>query len=513
MLFAGVSSVQYAPGYTDFTYLVNGSWLNSPKIPGYGAETWTPIIAETAMWHENFTGKAMVMDRPIRGKSPQAMIEQALKQGYAKGYGKPKVIFSVSPAGVGGFGILAGNELKKMKWVKVPVVDISFAVFFLAEGISKAGYPVKLAFLVRDDDQMGIDSDWPFAAVLISAALLTSGLIACFIVNGYKFFLHLKYTRGITTAKIFFVIDLLANFMRFWYVAVNPFFLARFGYTWTTICSATHVALSVICTLLLALKWRELLQQTKLKVTLFLTTFRWPFIIIAILIFLLEFVSSALRGHWFDTGKITQASTSILLILAFIIAGLLFVSGGQIMCHLSKAVGSKRRVWQLSRTTILILFSGIGLLLWASLQIAYLVTLYHTKTITIQSVQIYFLFGFSGLIISSLLQNWAMPFPSQMHEGYSARSTQSSRHSIKPGPITFGSKTSAVSPHGSTEPDFDDGSKSARSNIIPLTARLEEEDELEDSSDDPESQLNNDAHDGNHDQEYETTSSSDESSE
>lgn len=224
--------------------------------------------------------------------------------------------------------------------------------------------------------------------------------------------------------------------MRFWYVAVNPYYLSGFDYTWTTMCSATHVALSIICTLLLALKWRELLLKTKLKVTLFLTTFKWPFLIVSVCIFLLEFISSALRGHWYDVTKISQVSLSILLILAFIVSMLLFVSGIQILIHLSAAVGSKRRIWTLSRTTFLILFSGIGLLLWSMFQLSYLVRVYAVKNATIFFAQFISILGFAALLGASFLQNWAMPFPpgiGGVSKGASTAPTRSEgsiRHSV-----------------------------------------------------------------------------------
>lgn len=410
MLAQSTVGLAYAPGYFDFTAYVNESLLLAPRLLGYGADYWDPITGETRMWYEDWTGKLLVLDQMIHGKSPEATCRKALKEGYAKGYGKPLAILSPSSGGLGGWGVLA-RDYSDMSDVKVPAVDISIGIWLLAKGLSDQGYPTQLGLIVRDDDRT--PPGWTFAGILISSAILTALCLSCFIVMGFKFRLHLLYTHGVTTAKIFFVLDLIANLMRFWYVAVNPFYMSAFDYTWTTICSATHVSLSIICSLLLALKWQELMLRSKLKVTLFLTTLKWPFIIAGTLIFLLEFISSALRGHWFDITKINQSSLSILLILAFLCSLLLFVSGAQIMCKISTAVGNRRRLLQLSRTTILIMISGLGLFLWAILEIVFLITIYakHVRRATPFSIQMISVFQFAGLFLTSLLQNWAMPIP------------------------------------------------------------------------------------------------------
>jgi hypothetical protein len=405
--------LQYAPGYFDFTYILNGTFLIAPRLSGYGNTSWSPVIGETRMWYEDYTGKILVLDQMIRGKSPEKTLRDALKAGKAKGYGDPIVIFSPSSAGLPGFGELS-RDYSDVSDIKIPTVEVSIVVWFVAKGLSDEGYPTQLGFIVRDDDIAPVTA-WHFGASVISATFLTTFCIACFIVCIYKFRLHLIWTHGITTAKIFFVLDLVANFMRFWYVGVNPFYLSKFDYTFTTICGATHVSLSIICTLLLALKWQELLLKSKLKVTIFLTTFKWPFIIAGTAIFLLEFISSALRGHWYNVTKINQSSLSILLILAFLTAMLLFISGAQILMQISHAVGSKRRVFQLSQTTILIILSGFGLLIWSILQMVFLITIYApsppVRRATPFSIQMGNVFQYVALFSASFVQNWAMPIP------------------------------------------------------------------------------------------------------
>ena len=422
MLASGCSALAYAPGYYDFTYLVNGTWLVAPALDRYGADHWEPFVVETAMWYENYTGKALVLDLAVRGKSPETSCREALKAGTAKGFGKPKAIFSPSPGGIGGFGAIS-RDYSDMTFVGVPTVDISQAVYMLAKGISDAGNPVPLGFLVRDDDFNPLARKFNFSIALVCSTFLTSACIACFVVNVYKMRLHVIHTHGITTAKIFFVIDLVSNLLRFWYVAVNPFFLSRFAYTWTIMCSSIHVALTIITTLLLALKWRELLHQTKLQVNVFLSTFKWPFIVVASAIFVFETISSALRGHWYNATKITISSQSILIIVCFVVVVLLYVSGIQILLKVNQAVSNKKKVLQLSQTTILILASGLGLGLWVILSTAYLIAIYHYHFADVFYAQLSSVFSFVGLFACSFLQNWAMPIP--------AKATSSKQGSIR----------------------------------------------------------------------------------
>ena len=435
-----VSSLSYVPGYFNFTANVNGSLLAAPALMGYGVDHFPTFIAATAMWYENCTAKACVLDRPIHGKSPEDTVRSALKFQKSKGYGTPKALFLPSTVGLAGFGQLS-RDFSDVSWVKIPTLDVSVAVFMLAQTVSGRGYPTQLVFEIRDDDVGPVEKAWPFGDVVISAAVLTALVLICFGTNIYKFVIHLKYTQGVTTAKIFFVLDLVANFMRLWYTTVNPYFTARFDFTFTTICAQTHVALTVICTLLLALKWRELLLKTKLHVTVFLTVFKWPFIIGGTLVFLFEFITAAFRGHWYDISTVSKVSTSFLIVASFLCATLLFVSGIQILMHLSKAVGSKRRLWTLSSTTFLILISGVFLLLWSVLQMVYMIEVYRpsVKIITqslVHRVQIIQVCSMASLLICSFLQSMAMPLPAEFVSSNTNTNTRNSmasshsRHSI-----------------------------------------------------------------------------------
>lgn len=414
-LAVATSALKYAPGYIDFTSTVNGSFMNAPVITGYGVDRFEPMVVETAMWYENYTGKAMVTDEIIHGISPETTVKRALKAGEKRGLGRPKIIFIPSALGIAGFGNVA-RDYSDVSWIKIPVVEVSLGISRLARELSKRNYPTKLGLLVRDDDTGPVGEAWTFGHVIISSALLTPICISAFAINIYKFVLHIKFTRGVTTAKIFFIIDLFANFMRFWFVTVNPFWTGRFDYTFTTICVRTPIALAIICTLLLALKWRELLLKSKVTVKPFLNVFKWPFIVMSVAIFTFEFVASALRGHWYDIAMVTKVSTCFLLVASALCAILVFISGAQIMCHLGAAVGSKRRLWQLSQTTILIIASGFGLFLWASLQVYWLILLYGRGTIIptpkmMLQIQLIGVVGCGSLLCTSLLQNLAMPIP------------------------------------------------------------------------------------------------------
>lgn len=191
-------------------------------------------------------------------------------------------------------------------------------------------------------------------------------------------------------------------------------------------CNTTHVALSCICCLLLALKWRELLLRSKLQVTVFLTTFKYPFFAVATFMFLFEFIASAFRGHWYSLTPINEASWSMLVIMAVTVSVLLLVSGGQILMHLKNAVGSKRRIFQLSWTTFMIMGSGIFLLIWAILLLILLIGLYAEHKGSVVWLNTNSSLSFACLLFASLLQNLAMPIP---RPGYdtTASTTHASR--------------------------------------------------------------------------------------
>ena len=412
-LLGTASAYHYIPGQIDWTSVINGTWEITPIMIDYGADHFGEIVTSTAMWWENYTDKALILEIANKGKSVETIVKRTLKEGTAKGYGKPRMLWIPSPAYLAGYADIA-RDGTNMKWVGIPTVEISYPVWYLNKLLAEAGWqvegvPVSFTVAVRDDEHNPI-STWSYGAIVISCVLLTACCLACFTVNFYKLYYHLRYTSGATTAKIFFCIDIFANFMRFWFVCVNPYYVNRFGYTWTNMCSTTHVALSLICTLLLALKWRELLLKTKLQVTIFLDTFKWPFFAFSTFIFGFQCISSAMQGHWYDISKTNIASLSILTINTFVICVLLFFSGTQIMLQIRKAVGSRRRVLQLSQTTIIILCSGFFLFVWFVLELVFLITTYKTGTNVrlINSVSVTQLFC---LFFASFLQNWAMPVP------------------------------------------------------------------------------------------------------
>lgn len=264
---------------------------------------------------------------------------------------------------------------------------------------------------VRDDEQNPAATAWPGPVVILVSIILSSLCIACYCINFFKFYHHLRYTNGITTAKVFFTIDILANFMRLWYVCINPFYLSKLNYTWTTMCSTTHVGLSCVCCLLLALKWRELLRRQKLQVTVFLTTYKYPFFIMGTFIFLFELVASAFRGHWYSLTPLTLTSISFMMIIASATSSLLIASGIQIILHLRKAVGSRGRIARLCWTTTTILLSGVFLLIWALINLYSILGLYTHRGITVTTLNVNSSLSFACLLISSLLQNWSMPIP------------------------------------------------------------------------------------------------------
>jgi hypothetical protein len=463
------------PAYADFSFLVNDTWAMTPRLKGYGMDNWEPLTLQAVMWYEDFTGKAVVLDTPNHGISPETIARRTLANATKNGWGKPALIMQVSAGGVAGFGEFA-RDFSDVSDIGIPCVDVSVAIYYLAQYTSDNKIP--LTVIVRDDDPNPITFFWSFPTALFCAIFLSACCIACFVVNAYKFYLHLRRTRGITTAKVFFVIDDAANFMRFWYVCINPFFVNRFAYTWTTMCTTTHISLSIICTLLLALKWRELLLKSKMKVVMFLQTFKWPFFAASSITFAVEAVSSAMRGHWFDITKLSQISWSFLIIMCFAVITLLYISGIQVLTQISKAVGSKRRVLQLSQTTILILVSGLFILLWGVIQMTYMIRRHALNAITNpKEVQILNVIQLFGLFFASLLQNWAMPIPgvdtpngSTKRGSKTDRTTSTARESsVKPTHSTNTNSTSRKT-HDANPLDSDDSTSSNDSEGPPIGA-------------------------------------------
>jgi hypothetical protein len=425
LILVGTEALEFPEGPYKalFSSVVNGTYTWSPVVTGYGVDRFPQMTVNVYRDIYNWSGNAVLMAEFNKGKSPEKSIRKMLKDGEAKGYAPPKMIMLWGGLISAGFGQYS-RDFSDVSDIKIPVVEVSLYFYALVTLLNNqtAHSPtgvLPITVIVRDDDKDPMILQWSYAVSVICAIIMTSLCVACFSVNIYKFFLHLRYTSGITTSKIYFAIDFVANVFRFWYVCINPFYLNKFNFTFTTLCTTTHMALTIVCTLLISLKWQELLRRTKLHATMFLSAYKWPFIVAASIIFIVELVSGALRGHWYAPGKLPLVSWSFLTVVGFIVTTLLFVSGIQILIQIRKAVGASRRIWQLNTTTILILASGLFLLAWSITEMAYLIKSFRLAKINLKqlnaitTVQFIFLFG------CSFLQSWAMPIPG----GFGSRSS------------------------------------------------------------------------------------------
>jgi hypothetical protein len=395
--------------------VVNGTNLLSPVVKGFGMDRFSPLTVGVVRDIYNWSGRAVLLDQFNKGRSPEKSIRKVLKEGASKGYAPPPLIMVWGGLPSAGFASRIRDD-SDVSDINIPVVEVSAYFWALTTAINnqtlRAGSLSPVTVIVRDDDISPLDLSWPFGSTVIAAIILTAMAVACFLANIYKFVIHLRDSEGLTIPKLYFTIDNVANLMRLWYVCANPFFINKFAYTWTTICTTTHMALTIICTLLLSLKWQDLLIRTRVKATIFLSTFKWPFIVVAAIIFAVEFVSATLRGHWYNINEFAKVSWSFLTVAGFIITTLLFVSGVQILGEIRKISDHKgSRVWKLSRTTFLILISGLFLLAWSVTEMAYLIKIFKVQKITLVETNVITALQFAFLFGCSFCQSWALPFP------------------------------------------------------------------------------------------------------
>lgn len=434
---------------------MNGTFLWSPIVKGFGTDIFSPKIVDVVRDTYNWSGRAVLLGLLSNGKSPEANVRNTIQKGLRLGYGMPTAVLIQGGLPYAGFATYTRDN-SNMESVQIPVIEVSLRFWILVTVFNNVtageGALMPVTVVIRDDDRSPLENDWPFSAVLVSATVMTALCLACFAVNIYKFQKHIRHTDGLTIPKLYFLIDNVANFMRFWYVCVNPFFVNQFAYTWTTICTTTHMALTIICTLLLSLKWQELLQRTMVRATMFLSKFKWPFIVTSLIIFAVEFVSSTMRGHWYSLDKLPVISWSFLVVAGFIVCLLLFISGTQILWQISSVtLPSSGRIWQLNRATIFILGSGVCLLAWCMTEMVFLIRTYRLHKVTLLATNLMTALQFVFLCLCSLLQSWAMPIPSLPYTPPNAPTPSSaalmdSAASYRPGVGTMSGKDSVTSP-------------------------------------------------------------------
>ena len=405
--------------YVNFT----ATDLMSPIFSGFGAnhfnQTRVAVVRDTYNW----SGRGLLVDAVQNGHSPEQTIKRALAAGAALGYAKPQMIYIWGGLVDAGWAARSRDN-SDVAYIGVPVLQVSLKVWaavtavgqLTANASADGRTPLAVGVVARDDDLDPFLLQWSMSATVTVALLLTSAALACLTVCVYKGYYAFRYgPRGVTIAKAYFVIEFVAEVCRLWYACANPFFVNDFAFTWTTMAAATPMALGVICTLLLALKWQEILAKRKFKTsTVFLDRFRWPFIGAASAIFCVVFVSASFGGYWYAMNTFSEVANSFLIIMGVIVTVLLEATGVRILLELraARAVDVAKSGTQHVRfTTWLIMLSGACLLGWCACQVAVFVMSAVTLNITLTTLNVLTTMQFVFMFVCSFAQSWALPVP------------------------------------------------------------------------------------------------------
>jgi hypothetical protein len=132
---------------------------------------------------------------------------------------------------------------------------------------------------------------------------------------------------------------------------------------------------SVTTTLLISLYWAEIMRKKDAAVSTFLKKSKWPFIIISIGLFTLEWVGVGFRSLWYDVNLLTTLISVVYFVFLVLPTGMFIIYGHKIQMRLRQNRGAhsdtSRRLLQATR---LLIISGIGMLIMCAFVVLPLVT-------------------------------------------------------------------------------------------------------------------------------------------
>jgi hypothetical protein len=235
----------------------------------------------------------------------------------------------------------------------------------------------------------------------------------------YKMQAHVRsYGCKPTIAQIVFWIDILANLLRIWFIFVSRNFASGVMFVFSTMASSLSWPLNIITVLLVSIKWNELTSANNVKQSLFLSTYRKPFLIVSGLMFLVELVSTTTRGLNYPIEILAGVSWALLMICTVTVCIMLWYYGTKVLRHLRKveesgaASGGGGKMRAMRRATIGMMIAGGFLFLVVIAFLFSIIAQFSVKRTLLTSI-IFVVVSFIALDLASMVQLLSFPTPSR----------------------------------------------------------------------------------------------------
>jgi hypothetical protein len=175
---------------------------------------------------------------------------------------------------------------------------------------------------------------WYAVQALMSIFCFTALIMALY--KLVRFLRWRGFEGGVPQICLFF--ETLGNLFRVLYWAIDPIFLMRgaWSYAVSNILLSIHVPMFVASTLCLSLHWHEILSQATVAVPLGLSKFKWSFVVIVVVLFILEFISAGLRALDNEIFALVVISAVIALIVTIGTSAFFLVTASRVVQFLSR---------------------------------------------------------------------------------------------------------------------------------------------------------------------------------
>jgi hypothetical protein len=278
-------------------------------------------------------------------------------------------VVAISELRVAGAGRYFRDRADDVSMVRIPVVEISsYNGALLWPVVSNASNQVVIWLYDQDLNAWKdfLDSTW---AIIVGFCVGVPAAVNLGLAVFKLVMLFREYRCTPTVPLTLFLLEIAANFFRVWFGIINFYFRWGFMYLFTTVASTISWPCSLTTTMLISLKWLEVSSSNILGKGQVLSRFRTVFLVASLFVFILEFVSSILRGLHYPIPLLSGISWLILSAVSFVVVALLWFAGAKILRQLNRSIavhpGDGNPAVAARRQTIALMASGGPLLVVA----------------------------------------------------------------------------------------------------------------------------------------------------
>jgi len=343
--------------------------LSPPPLANKTFDTPRDTVIGPRNWTFDVTGQ-LVFENTSDLKNKVVIVTDyqyvSLAANYYWAHGASAIVLSQlsSPLNIPGYLIIdwdGGNSSS----IPLPSVIISLPDSITLQQYLSEGYNITVRVTSEDYNPW---LEVPNSGALIFYSVFLGGFALTVIIIALVKFITLVRRNGcyLSLPHLILFFEMIGNAERLVAVTVDPLqFRLIFPLLVNQMLFTTSWPFTILTTMLVALYWHEIIHNTNIMVNAFLTKLKTPFWIIAAVLFVIEIVTSVLRGLSFDIKAEVIVVGVVYVAINTAAVIFFFVTGTKITKLLRKSDRLRsQKVRKLRKATAYIYISCLGIIIW-----------------------------------------------------------------------------------------------------------------------------------------------------